>query len=223
MITGSGQTNWASHNLDLYNQRFSELDQIDAETVGRLQRRWSYVAAPGLNVGQTTPLVVDGVMYFHAGATVLAVNAVTGAEIWKLEIDGVSGGPVRGPLYVNGTLYSYHGDKLAAVDAETGELVETFGEGGVLPVFGLALAHKYPDSYPPGFDPSRSLPHQQSPAYHDTRWNRLGDLRGHNPRTRGGRRRRPAPSSGCSTPSRNARRTRLGVAESTGEAAVGRV
>ena len=107
-------------------------------------------------------------MYFHAGATVLAVNALTGAEIWKLEIDGVSGGPVRGPLHVNGRLYTYHGDKLAAVDAESGELVEAFGDGGVLPVFGLALAHKYPDSYPPGFDASTlNYRINSSPAYHD--------------------------------------------------------
>ena len=168
VITGSGQTNWASHNLDLYNQRFSELAQIDTETVGQLQRRWSYDVAPGLNLGQTTPLVVDGVMYMHAGATVLAVNALTGAEIWTLEIDGVSGGPVRGPLYVNGTLYSYHGDKLAAVDAESGELIETFGDGGVLPIFSLALSNKYPDTYPPGFD-AASLNYRinSSPAYHD--------------------------------------------------------
>ena len=167
-ITGSGQTNWASHNLDMHNQRFSELDQIDTATVGQLQRRWSYDVAPGLNVGQTTPLVVDGVMYLHAGATVLAVNALTGEEIWKLEIEGVSGGPVRGPLYVNGTLYSYHSDKLVAADAETGELVETFGDGGVLPIFSLALAMKYPDTYPPGFD-AASLNYRinSSPAYHD--------------------------------------------------------
>ena len=94
MIAGAGQTNWASHNLDLYNQRFSELDQIDLDSVGQLQRRWSYEATPGLNVGQTTPLVVDGVMYFHAGGTVLAINAVTGAEIWKLEIPGSAGSAV---------------------------------------------------------------------------------------------------------------------------------
>ena len=45
-LAGSGQTNWASHNLDMHNQRFSELAQIDAATVGELQRRWSYDVAP---------------------------------------------------------------------------------------------------------------------------------------------------------------------------------
>ncbi len=168
LTAGGSQTNWASHNLDPHNQRHSVLDQIDTATVGRLARRWSFEVPAGLNVGQTTPLVVDGVMYLHAGATVLAVNAVTGESVWTLEVEGVAGGTVRGPLHADGTIYSYHGDKLVAADAQTGELVETFGDGGVLPVFSLALATKYPDIYPPGFDAS-SLNYRinSSPAYHD--------------------------------------------------------
>ena len=71
ITAGSTQTNWASHNLDLHNQRFANLDQINTDTVGQLQPRWSFVVPAGLNVAQVTPLVVDGLMYFHAGATVL--------------------------------------------------------------------------------------------------------------------------------------------------------
>ena len=168
ITVGSQQTNWASHNLDLYNQRYAELDQINAATVGQLQRRWSFDIPAGINVRQVTPLVVDGVMYLHGGNTVFAVNAVTGESVWTLEIDGLSGGTVRGPLYVDGTIYSYHDDKLVATNAQTGELVEEFGEGGILPVLSLALQHKYPDSYPPGFDAS-SIRYRinSSPAYHD--------------------------------------------------------
>ena len=90
-IAGAGQTNWASDNLDLYNQRFSEIHRIDTANVGQLQRRWSHEAAPGLYVGQNTPLVVDGVMYFHAGGTALAVNAVTSLEISTGAIERVRG------------------------------------------------------------------------------------------------------------------------------------
>jgi quinoprotein glucose dehydrogenase len=168
ITAGRSQANWASHNLDPYNQRYATLDQINATTVGRLQRRWSFDVPAGLSVGQVTPLVVDGLMYVHSGATVLAINAVTGDEVWRLEVDGVSGGVVRGPLYADGTIYSYHGDKLVAADAKTGALVESFGDGGVLPIFGLALETKYPDVYPPGFDAS-SLNYRMnsSPAYYD--------------------------------------------------------
>ena len=132
ITVGSQQTNWASHNLDLYNQRYAELDQINAATVGQLQRRWSFDIPAGINVRQVTPLVVDGVMYLHGGNTVFAVNAVTGESVWTLEIDGLSGGAARGPLYVDGTIYSYHDDELVATNAQTGELVEEFGEGGCL-------------------------------------------------------------------------------------------
>ena len=168
ITAGSRQTNWASHNLDPYNQRYAVLDQINTGTVDRLQRRWSFDVPAGLSVSQVTPLVVDGLMYFHSGATVLAINAVTGEEVWTLEVDGVRGGTVRGPLYASGTIYSYHGDKLVAADAKTGALVESFGDGGVLPIFGLALQTKYPDVYPPGFD-AASLNYRinSSPAYHD--------------------------------------------------------
>ena len=168
ITTGSRQTNWASHNLDPYNQRYAELDQIDTATVSQLQRRWSFDVPAELNVSQVTPLVVDGLMHFHAAATVLALNTVTGDEVWRLEVDGVSGGVVRGPLYANGTIYSYHGDKLVAADAQTGTLIERFGDGGVLPIFGLALQTKYPDVYPLGFDAvSLNYRINSSPAYHD--------------------------------------------------------
>ena len=168
ITAGSHQMNWASHNLDLHNQRYADLDQINTATVGQLQRRWSFDVAPGINVSQVTPLVVDGLMYFHAGATVLAINAVTGDSVWTLEVDGLPGGTVRGPLYANGTIYTYHGDKLVAADAKSGELVEAFGDGGVLPIFGRALQTKYPDVYAPGFDAS-SLNYRinSSPAYYD--------------------------------------------------------
>lgn len=106
-ITGSGQTNWASHNLDLYNQRFSELDQTDTATGGRLQRRWSYDVAPGLNVGQSTyppgfdasslnysinssPAYRDNTLYVASaisegnipGGLVLAADTTTGRIQW---------------------------------------------------------------------------------------------------------------------------------------------
>ncbi len=168
IIAGRSQTNWLSNNIDLYNQRFSGLDQINTSNVGQLDRRWSFDVPAGINIRQVTPVVVDGLMYLHGGNTVFAINAVTGESVWTLEIDGVGGGPVRGPLYVDGRIYSYHGDKLVATDAKTGELVETFGDGGILPVLSLALQHKYPDSYPPGFDAS-SIRYRinSSPAYHD--------------------------------------------------------
>ena len=167
-ITAGGQTNWTSHNVDLYNRRYSPLDEVNTANVEQLAERWSVVVPAGVDVGQVTPLVVDGVMYFHAGASVVALDAETGESIWTLELDAGARNRVRGPTYGDGTLYVYNGSDLVAADAETGELVETFGDGGVLPVVGLALQHKYPDLYAPTVDPA-SLGYRITtpPAYHD--------------------------------------------------------
>ena len=168
IIAGTSQTNWGSHNLDPFNQRFSELDQINTSNVDEIAARWTFDVPAGIARPQVTPLVVDGVMYLHGGSTILALNAQTGEPVWTTELEAIRGGRVRGPLYANGTIYSYHGAHMAAVDAKTGELIESFGNGGVSPVILQALQAKYPDSYPPDFDP-QSIGYRMmtSPAYHD--------------------------------------------------------
>ena len=167
-ITAGGQTNWASHNLDLHNRRYSELGEINTSTVGQLTETWSFEVPAGTDVSEVTPLVVDGMMYFHAGASVFAVNAVTGDSVWTLELESARRDRVRGPTYADGRIYAYNGSNLVAADAETGELVESFGDGGVLPVVGMALQFKYPDAYPPTLDPfTIGYRITTPPAYHD--------------------------------------------------------
>lgn len=168
IITGGGQTNWESHNLDLHNQRYSELDQINTTNAGRLASQWSFDVPPGIDVSQVTPLVVDGLMYLSAGPMLFAVNAVTGESVWTLELDSAERNRVRGPTYAEGKVYTYNGANLVAADAKTGELVDSFGEGGVVPVVGLALQAKYPDVYPPTLDPySIGYRITTPPAYHN--------------------------------------------------------
>ena len=70
-------TDWPLHNLDLSNTRYSPLDAINTSNAGRLAVTWSFDA--GMNLGEVTPLVVNGVMYFNAGSKLFAVNAATGA------------------------------------------------------------------------------------------------------------------------------------------------
>ena len=168
IITGGGQTNWESHNLDLHNQRYSELDQINVANADQLAPQWSFDVPPGIDVSQVTPLVVDGLMYLSAGPMLFAVNAVTGESVWTLELDSAERNRVRGPTYAEGKVYTYNGANLVAADAKTGELVNSFGEGGIVPVVGLALQAKYPDVYPPTLDPySIGYRITTPPAYHN--------------------------------------------------------
>ena len=165
-------TDWSSQNLNLDNNRFAPLDEIDAANVGRLVERWSWVAPDRPAAwAQATPLVVDGVMYLHSRSTLVALDAATGAERWSAALDAgrnPSGSPVRGPTFADGAVYAYRGADLYARDAATGAAVETFGAGGVLPVVADALQAKYPDDFPPTLDPvDIGYRITTPPAHHD--------------------------------------------------------
>ena len=167
---GAQDGDWTSQNLNLDNNRFAPLDQIDRTTVGRLVEAWAYDAGPADNISQATPLVVDGVMYLHSRTTLFALDAATGEERWRAVLDAGTdaGSPVRGPTFAGGTVYAYRGADLYAVDGSTGEPVEGFGDGGVLPVVNAALQMKYPDDFPPDLDPvSIGYRITTPPAHHD--------------------------------------------------------
>ena len=90
-LAQQGSTDWASQNIDLGNSRYAPLDQIATGNVDRLTMRWSFETGPADNIAQATPLVVDGVMYLHSRATLFALNAATGEELWTATLDEVPG------------------------------------------------------------------------------------------------------------------------------------
>jgi PQQ-dependent dehydrogenase (methanol/ethanol family) len=72
---------WLTYNGNLSANRYSELKQIDTANVGGLQLKWLFpIPHFGLEV---TPLEADGVMYVTGANQVYAIDALTGAEIWK--------------------------------------------------------------------------------------------------------------------------------------------
>ena len=170
VLAQQGSTDWASQNLNLDNNRFASLDEINTATVGRLTEQWSYEVGPTDNITEVTPLVVDGVMYLHSRSTLFALDAATGEELWTAVLDAGSqgGSPVRGPTFAGGNIYAYRGADLYAMDAGDGSPVESFGNQGVLPVVSNALQMKYPDDYPPTLDPvSIGYRITTPPAHHE--------------------------------------------------------
>jgi len=175
-INPTGKTDWPLHNLDLRNSRFSPLNEINQSNASNLTVKWSFQGAAGETFGEITPLVVDGVMYFNAGYKLFAVNAVTGASIWTLQMEsespsggtGPATGGGRGPAYGDGKVYAFGPSIMYAVDAKTGELVDSFGDKGRLRIVNRALESKYPGKYPANLDP-RSLGYSMTnpPTYHN--------------------------------------------------------
>ncbi len=81
----SDASNWLTHGRTYSEQRFSPLDQINADNVSGLRLAWYYDL--DTNRGQeATPLVVDGVMYTtSAWSKVFAMDAATGKLLWKYD------------------------------------------------------------------------------------------------------------------------------------------
>jgi glucose dehydrogenase len=72
---------WLTYNGDPSANRYSQLTQINTANVGSLRLKWIY---PTQYFGlETTPLASDGVLYFTAPNQVIAVDALTGADLWK--------------------------------------------------------------------------------------------------------------------------------------------
>jgi PQQ-dependent dehydrogenase (methanol/ethanol family) len=72
---------WLTYNGNLSGNRYSELAQINTGNVAALKLRWLFpMANSGLEV---TPLEADGAMYVTGPNQVVALDALTGAELWR--------------------------------------------------------------------------------------------------------------------------------------------
>ncbi len=67
-------------------QRHSTLTQINKDTVKRLVPVWNYSLSDKRGQ-ESQPLVIDGVMYVTTHKSTIALNPLTGKQVWKHEID----------------------------------------------------------------------------------------------------------------------------------------
>jgi lanthanide-dependent methanol dehydrogenase len=116
------------------NQRYSTLNQITAQNVGKLQVAWTFSTGV-LRGHEGAPLVIGDVMYVHAPFpnTVFALDLNhDGKILWKYEpkqdpnvipvmcCDTVN----RGVAYADGKIFLHQADTtLVALDAKTGKVV----------------------------------------------------------------------------------------------------
>lgn len=98
----TSQADWPSYNGQTTGSRYSTLAQITKGNVGRLVPKWS-VGLPNTPSLQTTPVVVDGVMYVTSANQCYALDAGSGREIWHYSrprtrglVGNAAGGANRG-------------------------------------------------------------------------------------------------------------------------------
>jgi alcohol dehydrogenase (cytochrome c) len=72
---------WPSYHGDYSGRRHSPLTQITPQNVGSLALAWAFQTGQEAAI-KSSPLLVDGVLYFTVPDNVWAVDARTGHQIW---------------------------------------------------------------------------------------------------------------------------------------------
>ena len=131
--------NWAMQAGDMFNQRYSKLNQITKGNVGKMQVAWTFSTGV-LRGHEGSPLVVDGKMYLHSPFPnkVFAVDLDTQKILWKYEpkqdpavipqmcCDTVN----RGVAYAEGKIILQQADSmLVALDSKTGKVLWSVKNG----------------------------------------------------------------------------------------------
>jgi alcohol dehydrogenase (cytochrome c) len=120
-----------TYGMGYNGQRYSTLTQINRDTVKRLVPAWSYSMADKRGL-EAQALVKDGVIYLTDHEKTVAVDALTGKEIWKTMVEYppettrvVCCGIVnRGAALFDGKLYRTTLDaNVIALDIKTGKEV----------------------------------------------------------------------------------------------------
>jgi alcohol dehydrogenase (cytochrome c) len=126
--TAQEPQNWLTYSGNYASTRYSELTQLGPRNVKDLKLQWVFLAQ-SLEKFETTPLVVDGVMYLtEAPNTVVALDATTGSVFWRYvhtpsaESRPCCGRVNRGVAILGDTLYMATIDaELIALDTVTGQ------------------------------------------------------------------------------------------------------
>src|SRR6201984_475670 len=72
---------WPGYHGDYSGRRHSSLTQITPQNVESLGLAWAFQTNQSAEI-KSSPLVVDGVMYFSVPDQVWAVDARSGHEVW---------------------------------------------------------------------------------------------------------------------------------------------
>lgn len=141
---------WTAYGRDTRGLRYSPFDQINRETVGKLDLAWTFrTGRENVGLDQNTPLQIGDTVYSCTTTNVvIAIDADKGTEKWRFDpaVKGVMWQRCRGVGYYklpeaaqvagqacNERLIMTTIDtRLMAIDTKTGKLCEGFGANGIV-------------------------------------------------------------------------------------------
>src|SRR6185437_2235701 len=148
---------WLTNGGTLSNQRYSPLQQIDRQNVGRLKALWHINLGSGLELrhnNQAQPLVYDGVIYIVSGQDdVFAISVDSGKVLWEYR-SGLKEGDAfvccqwvsRGLALGDGKVFLGRVDAvLLALDQRTGKVLWETRTGDPKRGYSLTAAPLYYD------------------------------------------------------------------------------
>ncbi len=132
---------WEVYSGDSKGTKYSALNQVNKENIKDLQLAWTYRTGDMRKTPRTTiecnPIVVENKMFITSpGLKVIALNAATGAELWKFDpYKGESAhGVNRGVTYWSDgnqeRLFYVAGSYLYCLNPKYGTLIESFADSG---------------------------------------------------------------------------------------------
>ena len=147
---GTANGEWPSYGGNLSHDRYSPLDQITAENFSDMELAWRFSTdnlgpRPETNF-QSTPLMVNGMLYTTAGRrrAAVALDPETGEMLWMHRVDEGERGE-EAPRQLSGRgltywddggdgviLYVTPGYQLVALNALTGTRIQSFGDAGIV-------------------------------------------------------------------------------------------
>ncbi len=166
-LTAESSPDWPTYGHDKGGQRHSPLTQITPANVAQLQPAWVYHMKPVVDAvvqapdvaqriaegagppgrrrslfagSQVTPLIIGGRMYISTPyGRIVALDPVTGKEIWVTPIAGGGQTSLRGLEFWPGDtktparlVFGTRDGQLIALDAETGKPSAGFGTNGIV-------------------------------------------------------------------------------------------
>lgn len=115
---------WPLYHGDYSGRRHSPLTQITPQNVGSLSLAWAFQTNQGAEI-KSSPLLVDGILYFTVPDNVWAVDARSGHMIWHYNRPSTQGDHIghRGVAMYRGWLYFTTPDcHLISLDAKDGKV-----------------------------------------------------------------------------------------------------